>query len=532
MDSPSNRDGRRVLYGYTGDGATAVLTTLQATLLIRDLWTRLEHLPGIALGHTMLIQDPGALVIEYSEPDAIATLPDFWDQLILLTSSKGVLITSLSATAWERLLTAQAEAQQQAATMGGDFGDLPGPARCSIHVQIKGDTGTDPSTITEHLIKKLVECIGVAWSAATLGELTRAGQIAPVAGHVGSGSGHACAHDSIVKMLNGLCFAGAAGTRQLGVTLQHDYADRTLGRGREVSASIAAAATRETCRLLRWRLAGRRSNIFDFSYTSTYLLNARAAPYNVHSRDEGISDRADTDGQRRLFFSLLFLSSPNFAMHDAHCDRLAFTAIRNIADTNGRFDVGTLSALSSFLYGRYRESVVSEFNALLASQMTEQRRFFEERQRDIQHAHDKRVEELRERGRDVRAALEASRMRLEDAEGRNASLEGQIAGDAAAEEVARRQVRALEALNRKFSGEQRRFEDELAGKERRKKAEQQRRGQEVEELQGEIRELELFLQMRRRCQASGDAADLQASNMVVLEGEPARGRGGRRGRRR
>eukprot|EP00959_Pyramimonas_sp_CCMP1952_P442518 9263777-Pyramimonas_sp.AAC.1 len=98
MDSPNSRDGRRVLPGCAGDGATAVFTACQATLLIHDLRAHLGHLRGIALGRALLTQDPGALVIEFSELGAIAAPPDSWGQLIPLTSSKSALITPSSAT--------------------------------------------------------------------------------------------------------------------------------------------------------------------------------------------------------------------------------------------------------------------------------------------------------------------------------------------------------------------------------------------------------------------------------------------------
>ncbi|CAK0813390.1 unnamed protein product, partial [Prorocentrum cordatum] len=273
MASPSGREDRRVrrvLYGYHGTAPAVIVTALEATMLIRALRACLGQIPGLAAGHTLMMHDPGALPIDYTEPEAIAAHPDYWDQLIFLTTRRGVLITSSSRTAWERLLTTQAEAQQQtrilklswklstrggrpwvipqvlsqttAATLTGNWGDLPGPARCSIHVQIKGDTGTDPTSILDLLLQKIRACTGGIWSATDLGVHPRPGQIAPVAGARGEWDGGFIVEaatpaqtKAIALLLNGMCFAGAAGARRLAINVNHDYAVRGTDSGSTIA---------------------------------------------------------------------------------------------------------------------------------------------------------------------------------------------------------------------------------------------------------------------------------------------------------
>jgi len=115
----------------------------------------------------------------------------------------------------------------------------------------------------------------------------------------------------------------------------------------------------------------------------------------------------------------------------------------------------------------------------------------------------------------------------------NTALEGEIEAVAAEEKLLRRQIKALEMVNEKISKKQQSYEEMRQGEKDQQKAARQQRAKDIEELQQQIRELELHLQMKRRCEAAADATDIQGSHLVVTEREgPARGRGGRRGARR
>merc|ERR1712066_1062380 len=105
-----------------------------------------------------------------------------------------------------------------------------------------------------------------------------------------------------------------------------------------------------------------------------------------------------------------------------------------------------------------QESVVSEFNALLSSQMTAQRRYYEERQRGQELEHRKNLKELEGQRQVAIAETEFIRQRLREIEEVNEALEKEVAEVQASEELMQRQRQQLEVLNQKISGEQRKFE--------------------------------------------------------------------------
>lgn len=181
--------------------------------------------------------------------------------------------------------------------------------------------------------------------------------------------------------------------------------------------------------------------------------------------------------------------------------------------------------------GKKQEAVVSEFNALLSSQMTAQRKYYEERTQELEQQHGKRLDELVEKKQEQTALAEDARRRMEELGAQITEIESTIAATNAEEEVLRRQKKQLEVLNERISGEQKAFEDKADGERERKKAAKQRRDSEVADLQQQVKDLELYIQMRRRCEASGDAAELQGSHMVITETDQ-RGRGGRKPRKR
>ena len=132
------------------------------TLLLRDLRKRLRNFQGAALGHTTLMHDPGARIVDFTQPGAVVAFTDMWDQLVSLTPNRGALIASSPASVWERALTQQAVAQQDAritqmvrrrstrggrpwvlrhvlsgvsaASASGDWSAMTGPSRCTMSV--------------------------------------------------------------------------------------------------------------------------------------------------------------------------------------------------------------------------------------------------------------------------------------------------------------------------------------------------------------------------------------------------------------
>merc|ERR1712083_638350 len=116
------------------------------------------------------------------------------------------------------------------------------------------------------------------------------------------------------------------------------------------------------------------------------------------------------------------------------------------------------------------------------------------------------------------------RLRLRELTEANEALERDLAQDIAAQEVVQRQSQQLEALNKKISTEQQRFEDERKSERDQQREQQRQRALDIEDLQQQIRDLELCLQMRKRCEASLDSADIQTGHVVVTESDAPRGR--------
>lgn len=178
------------------------------------------------------------------------------------------------------------------------------------------------------------------------------------------------------------------------------------------------------------------------------------------------------------------------------------------------------------------EGVVSEFNMLLASQMTAQRRYFEEEARNLEARHKLELKDLEVRRHEVVEATEAIQLQLVKVSEDNTMLEHDLCQLATEEEVLRRQMQSLEVLNQKFAEDQRKVEDRAISKEEQRRAARQRRDRTVEDLQQQIRDLELFVQMRKKCEGSSEAADMQGSHMIITESSSrGRGRGGRRPRK-
>ncbi|CAJ1327975.1 unnamed protein product, partial [Effrenium voratum] len=108
---------------------------------------------------------------------------------------------------------------------------------------------------------------------------------------------------------------------------------------------------------------------------------------------------------------------------------------------------------------------------------------------------------------------DGAQQRLETVRQEAQHLERQVAELSAEEATAQRQRSQLEALNRRLGAEQKAFEEKQTGAEEMKRRRQQRDRQ-VAELQQEIRDLELFLQMRRRCE-NADGAEMQGAHLLA-----------------
>ena len=263
MDSPSNRanrDQRRVMYGHTPAGTGA----LEIAVLVRRLRHTIKQVPHVAVGHTSMLEDPAALVADFTTPEAVVADPTFYDQIVLLTPRRGALITSKEKSVWERLLTSQAELGQddrilklswrrstrggrlwirprvvpsaQAAGLRGDWQGLAGPTQNRIHVQIQGEIGINPDPWLHHIIERITTATASSWTSAPLGSEPQPGQVVPVARPDGAWDGGLLivaptpeATRSIATLLNSCCISGAAGTRRLGVRISHDYANTEHG---------------------------------------------------------------------------------------------------------------------------------------------------------------------------------------------------------------------------------------------------------------------------------------------------------------
>eukprot|EP00927_Polykrikos_kofoidii_P053553 TRINITY_DN48162_c0_g1_i1.p1 TRINITY_DN48162_c0_g1~~TRINITY_DN48162_c0_g1_i1.p1 ORF type:complete len:699 (+),score=119.31 TRINITY_DN48162_c0_g1_i1:72-2168(+) len=180
-----------------------------------------------------------------------------------------------------------------------------------------------------------------------------------------------------------------------------------------------------------------------------------------------------------------------------------------------------------------KESMVSEFNALLASQMTAQRSYHMQCQREQEALHARRLKEQEVCVEEVLGKVQVARCTLEEVTLACSTLEKEIAAAVASEELAQRQKRALEGLNEKISQQQRSYEGLQEDAREQQRAARLQRSKDVEDLQEQIRDLERFLKMRKQCVNSATSADRQGSHVIITESAgPSHGRGGRRGARR
>lgn len=202
-------------------------------------------------------------------------------------------------------------------------------------------------------------------------------------------------------------------------------------------------------------------------------------------------------------------------MEDDDCDKIAALFTR-------------ASAVSTSSGAKKQEAIVGEFNNLLSSQLTAQRQHFDELRQDIEKHAASEIEDMEAQVATAKVTADSVHRLMVSLQEESESLSKQIKDAASAESLAHRQRSQLEEVNKRLSQEQRAFEDQQEDQAEQKRGERQQRDREISELQQEIKDLELFLQMRRRCEASADVNELQAAHLLVTEGENRRGRRNRR----
>ena len=277
--SPADRAGRRTVYGYMALGAAGL--ALQGHLLVRQFRQLLASVTGVAIGHTTLLDDPGALVIDYTETEAVEAVFDLCSQILLLDNHRGVLLTEAAEPTWRHTLTTQAKSGghrikrvawrqstrggrawvmpdtltgPQRASLTGDWTEERGLSKTAIHIQIRGDTAADPlpwqKWLGEHSLCVLPSA--ARWTIGRLGEDPKINSITPIAGIADQWdgglimtTGTAEETELLAAKLNSLCVGGASGTSRLRIHLMHDMEDAST------SARAAAAAASPT--------SGRRS---------------------------------------------------------------------------------------------------------------------------------------------------------------------------------------------------------------------------------------------------------------------------------
>ena len=138
--------------------------------------------------------------------------------------------------------------------MTNAWAETLGASRTTLHVQIRGDTTTDPEPWMQWLMARAVQVLpeGAAWTMGAMGATPTGRQIVPVAGcDADWDGGLLLTADSeaeatlLATRLNGLCAGGASGPTRLGVRASHALdaapAGGRSGRGRAARATPPAA---------------------------------------------------------------------------------------------------------------------------------------------------------------------------------------------------------------------------------------------------------------------------------------------------
>ena len=108
MPSPSDKEGRRALYGYTRLGAAA--TQFQGHALVRALQTGLGADLALTVGHSALLNDPAVLIADFTQPTALLEARGLCDQVVMLSPHRAAVLTTKPRETWQHLITTQASA--------------------------------------------------------------------------------------------------------------------------------------------------------------------------------------------------------------------------------------------------------------------------------------------------------------------------------------------------------------------------------------------------------------------------------------
>jgi hypothetical protein len=203
LPSPSDTEHRRMLIGYTNQP----FTSIEAVIVVRDLKTHLSSVPLLAIGHTQMLSDPGALVVDMLGPSSLLAQQDLLEQVIILSPKRAVMITNGAQDRWETIITGHSIAkdehritkiswrrstrggrvwvmpqtltENQTAEMVGDWSATSGPGRGCILAQFAGDLLEDPQVVGHMLLFELERVTSVKWILLPSGAQPAPGEVAP-----------------------------------------------------------------------------------------------------------------------------------------------------------------------------------------------------------------------------------------------------------------------------------------------------------------------------------------------------------------
>jgi hypothetical protein len=262
--SPADTRYRGTVYGYLKEEATE----LHCTLLARTLQAALASFPHTVVGHTGLLRDPGALIMDSLGPAGMLATAHLSDQMLLLSPRKAALITSSRHSDWEEALTEQANGHetervfrlawrrstrggrawatpmtitpQQRAALTSDWQGVAGITRSTVYIQTKGNLDITPDQLGAHLAERLATWSGQPWSLQAMGTLPKPGQLSPVSGETGTWDGAFVLEtrapeqtEQLANYLNQHCIPSVNGPQRLRVEVRDDYSSTGRARPRQ-----------------------------------------------------------------------------------------------------------------------------------------------------------------------------------------------------------------------------------------------------------------------------------------------------------
>ena len=108
MPSPSDKEGRRTIYGYTRLGTAA--TQFQGHALVRALQAGLGDDFELTVGHSALLNDPAVLIADFTKPAALLEARGLCDQVVMLSPHRAAVLTTRPRETWQNLITTQSSA--------------------------------------------------------------------------------------------------------------------------------------------------------------------------------------------------------------------------------------------------------------------------------------------------------------------------------------------------------------------------------------------------------------------------------------